>query len=425
MSRNKISEPVRTTESASRRETSRRKVAHPGGTNLEFAHLYNQRVVLETVRLRGPISRVEISEHTALSTQTVSNIVDKLMDRGVLHTLGRRSGRRGQPAFEIGLNPQGGFAIGLQLDRDHMTGVLLDLAGTVHQRFHREWLFPSPDEGLPCLVETVHLLIAAQRLQPEDIWGIGLALPGPLDIRLGSAIAPPNFPGWDGFPIRDLLSERVHLPVFLENDATAAAVGERWFGKGRDLNDYFYVFFGVGLGGGMILDGKPYRGAFDTAAMFGHIPVEPRGVRCACGGIGCLENYASLASLYTWLKERGRGVQTAAELTVMYQQADPLLIDWLNQAVDRLIPGLIMIENILNPEAILFGGRLPVVLIDALVDLLEQRLPDVQMRSLSRHPTLLRAEAVDDSAVLGAATLPLFAAFSPEQEILSKTRELA
>lgn len=420
MSENKKTESLRTVRNMTRHEAAPRKVVQPAGTNLEVAHLYNQKVVLETVRLHGPLSRVEISGHTALSTQTVSNIVDKFMGCGVLQTLGRRSGRRGQPAIEIDLNPQGGFAVGLQLDRDHMTGVLLDLEGTVLQRIHKEWLFPSPEEGLPYLIETVRSFIADQGLHLEQIWGVGLALPGPLDLQAGSAIAPPNFPGWDGVPIRDLLSEAVHLPVYLENDATAAAVGERWFGNGRNLNNYFYVHFGIGLGGGMILDGRPYRGASDTAAMFGHIPVDPAGARCACGGIGCLENYASLASLYSILNEHGRDGREAADLTKLYQIQDPILMGWLNQAVEKLIPGLIMIENILNPEAIIFGGRLPDELLGALVAMLDARLPSVRMRALSRHPRLLRAEAAGDSAVLGAGTLPLFAAFSPEHAILSK-----
>lgn len=389
------------------------------GTNLTFAHLYNQRIVLETVRLRGPLSRVEISGHTALSTQTVTNIVDKLLDRGVLQTGERRSGRRGQPAVEIDLNPQGAFAVGLHLDRDHMTGLLLDLSGKIHQSTHREWDFPSPDEALPFLAETVAALAQMQGLRIPDLWGVGLALPGPLDIQAGSPIAPPNFPGWDGVPIRDLLADAVGCPVYLENDATAAAVGERWFGQGREIRDYFYVFFGIGLGGGMILDGKPYRGAFDTAAMFGHLPVSPGGERCVCGGVGCLELSVSLASLYKTLELQGRIIQHASELTVLFAHSDRGLIDWLDRAADCLTPALVAIENLLNPAAIIFGGRLPEPLLDYLLDGLSRRLPPVQMRALPRHPQLLRAQFLEDAAALGAATLPLFEAFTPGREVLS------
>lgn len=369
--------------------------------------------------MRGPLSRVEISGHTALSTQTVSNIVDKLLERGVLLTGERRTGRRGQPAVEIDINPQGGYAVGLHLDRDHMTGVLLDLSGAMHQSVHVEWRFPSPDEAIPTLAQTVRTLAKKQGLNMDDVWGVGVALPGPLDIQSGSLIAPPNFPGWDGVPIRSLLSNAVERPIFLENDATAAAVGERWFGQGREISDYFYVLFGIGLGGGIVLDGKPYRGAFDTAAMFGHLPIDPHGERCVCGGIGCLELSVSLASLYKTLESLGNPVQSASELAALLDQNHKGLGEWLDRAADRLAPALVTIENLLNPEAIIFGGRLPTPLLDSLLAGLEQRLPNMRMRALPRHPRLLRACTVEDAAALGAATLPLFEAFTPGREVMS------
>jgi len=391
------------------------------GTNLKYAHQYNQRVILETVRLRGPLSRVEISSHTALSTQTVSNIVEQLLDRGVLQVGERRSGRRGQPAVEIDLNPRGGYAIGLHLDRDHMTGVLLDLSGTPHQTINLEWDFPTPDEALPHLVNAINILIQEHGVTAEDIWGVGLALPGPLDVAAGSMMAPPNFPGWDQFPIRDTLSQRVNLPVYLETDATAAAVGERWFGHGRDMQDFFYIFFGVGVGGGMILDGKPYRGAFNTAAMFGHIPAEPNGERCVCGGRGCLELYISLASLYETVNPQHSVQESANVVAQCFENKDPRLMAWLDQAADRLTPALVTLENLLNLEAIIFGGRFPAPILDDLLARVSKRLPDVQMRGLQQHPRLLRMHADDSSAALGAATLPLFEAFTPSDSVMAKT----
>ncbi len=390
------------------------------GTNIEFAHFYNQRVVLETVRLHGPISRAEISGRTSLSAQTISNLVDKLLERGVLALGERRNGRRGQPAVEIDINPGGGYGVGLHLDRDHLTGVLLDLAGASLQTVHREWSFPSPEEAIPAMVETVNALVSEQGLRVSDLWGVGLALPGPLDVRAGSLVNPPNFPGWNGVPIRSLLSERLDTPVFLDTDATAAAVGERWFGRGRDVHDYFYVFFGIGLGGGMILNGKPYRGAFDNAAMFGHLPVEPGGARCGCGGQGCLELSVSLASLYAALHAQGRSAENVTDLVTLLDAQDAAMRDWLERAAQRLVPALITVEHLLSPEAILFGGRLPIPLLDWLLERLDQLLPGVQMRALAHHPLLARASAAEDAAALGAATLPLFEAFTPGQGILSK-----
>ena len=390
------------------------------GTNSESAHFHNQRVVLETVRIYGPLSRAEISGRTALSSQTISNIVDKLLSRGTLEMRGRRAGQRGQPAIELKINPRGGYAVGLSLDRDYLTGVLLDLEGTAHQLIHHEWNFPSLTDALPLMVETVQRLIQQQGLETDDIWGVGVGAPGPLDLQAGSLVNPPNFPGWNGLPLRALLSDALGLPVFLENVATAAAVGERWFGQGRDVRDYFYVFFGIGLGGGMILDGRPYQGGFDNAAMFGHIPVEPGGLPCECGGTGCLERYVSLASLYEALDEAGRSVESVGDLSERLASEDPALMTWLEQASERLARALVTVENLLNPSAVIFGGRLPVPLMEWLLARLEVRLPALQMRALAHHPRLLRAQATDHTAALGAATLPLFEMITPGQTAHTK-----
>lgn len=393
------------------------------GANLEYAHKHNQRVILETVRLHGPLSRVEISRHTALSTQTVSNIVDKLLESDILQIGARRSGLRGQPAVEIDLNPKGGYAIGLHLDRDHMVGVLLDLCGGQHQLIQHEWNFPTPEDALPCLKATVISLYRREGLRKSDIWGVGLALPGPLDLQAGRLVSPPNFPGWDGVPISDLLSDAVDLPVFLENDATAAAVGERWFGQGREVRNYFYVFFGVGVGGGMVIDGKPYRGAFNTAAMFGHISVEPHGERCLCGGRGCLELYISLASLYASIDGPGETPHSVAEVTKHFEDQDPRLLAWIDQAADHLAPALVTLENLLNPEAIVFGGRFPAPVFEALLSRVRVKLSDAQMSALAHHPRLLRAHTDNNAAALGAATLPLFESFTPSGGVMSSIQE--
>lgn len=387
--------------------------ARMSGANISSAHSHNQRVILETVRMYGPLSRAEISVRTALSSQTISNIVDKLLGHGTLQTQGRRSGRRGQPALELDINPQGGYSVGLHLDRDHLTGVLLDLSGQVHQVQHHEWNYPKPLEALPRLVETVQTLVRQQGLTMDQLWGVGVGLPGPLDLAADTPINPPNFPGWSDVPLRVLLSEQLHLPVYLETDATAAAVGERWFGQGRDYQDYFYVLFGVGVGGGMILDGKPYRGGGNNAAMFGHLPIEAHGERCGCGGIGCLELYVSLAALYTTLTASGQPIEQIGELGTLLENQDATLCAWLDQAAERLSRALIVIENLLNPTAVIFGGRLPPVLIDWLLRALEERLPQRQMNALRQHPRLLRAQAAEDAAALGAATLPLFDLFTP------------
>ncbi len=390
------------------------------GTNLTYAHQFNRRIVLETVRLHGPLSRADISRYTALTAQTVSNIVDKLLEEGVVTPTGRRTGARGQPAVEIGLNPDGGYAIGLHLDRDHLTGVLVDLAGGVRRRFYREWSFPTPAEAVPELVSVTQRLCLDGGIGLESLWGLGVCVPGPIETRTGRVTAPPNFPGWENAPLRDLLTAQLDLPTYLDTDATSAAVGERWFGAGREVEDFLYVYFSVGLGGGLILNGRPYRGPHSTAGMFGHLPVDPDGARCACGGIGCLELYASLASLYEALARAGIRAHAPSDLEWLLHGGDPVLLGWIEQAAARMARGLVIVENLLNPQAILFGGRLPDALLDRLLEELSRRLPDIRTRGVGDRLPLLKAEAAEDDAALGAATMPLFEALTPGQEVLAK-----
>ncbi|MER3482798.1 MAG: sugar kinase, partial [Meiothermus sp.] len=125
------------------------------GTNLEYTRFYNQRVVLEAIRLHEPVSRAEIARRTGLTNQTVSNIVGELLGRGVVQVGSKRMGRRGQPALEISLNPQGAFSIGLHLDRDHLAGVLMDLKGTVHRQVSYEAQMPSPAKALKLMQKAV------------------------------------------------------------------------------------------------------------------------------------------------------------------------------------------------------------------------------------------------------------------------------
>jgi predicted NBD/HSP70 family sugar kinase len=382
------------------------------GTNLKVSHVHNQRVVLETVRLRGPISRAEISDFTALTPQTISNIVDKLLDRGVLQTIGRRTGRRGQPALELDINPFGGYGIGVHLDRDLLTVVLLDLSGVCHQSSHHTWNFPTPDEAVPLIVSTVKDLIKRQGLSKEDLWGVGVALPGPLDLKAGKLVNPPNFPGWDGIPLRSLLSEQLHLPVFLETDATAAAEGERWFGKGKGIDDYFYVYFSIGLGGGMIVNGQPYLGAFGNAGMLGHLPVNPDGVKCPCGGTGCLELYVSLTSLYKAIADDYDHDKPEVDLDILLAAGDRKLMAWLQTAAGHLTTALITLETLLSPSAVIFGGHLPAPLLKWLIDEIEIRISRRRTNVLLPHPILIQSEIFESAAALGAATLPLFSEFA-------------
>src|SRR3546814_6312291 len=130
-------------------------------------------------------------------------------------------------------------------------------------------------------------------------------MPGPFNVDSMSFVGPTTLEGWDSVPIADRLSSLTGLPAFLGGDSLAAALGEKMHGVGRDLDSFYYVYFGVGLGGGAVIDGQPFAGAWGNAGEFGHIPVVPAGKPCSCGSRGCLEGYVSLHALRGWLRDAG------------------------------------------------------------------------------------------------------------------------
>ena len=394
------------------------------GTNLKFAKAYNVRIVLETIRLFGPLSRADVARRTELTAQTVSNITRKLLKRGLIEEASRQQDGRGAPSVMLALRPDCAFSIGIDLDKDHLTAVLVDFVGTVRHRRHMELNFPLPDEAMDLIVETAGALMAAEGVRLDQIWGVGVGLPGPLDIASGSVVTnvvnPKAFPGWVDVPVADILMQRLQTPIYLENNATAAAVGERRYGAGRHISTFFYVFFGAGLGGGMIINGQPYEGRTGNAGELGYVPTSGE-----LDGAGEFKRphlgvYFNLPRLYKLLAGAGRSVAVPTDLEPLLEEGNPHLLEWLDTGAEKLAPVVLGIEYLLDPEAIFFGGRLPAPLIRALMERLETILPNIRVDGKHFMPKLLTATAGADAAALGVATLPLHAAFAPAPKVLMK-----
>src|SRR5207237_9488616 len=157
----------------------------------------------------------------------------------------------------------------------------------------------------------------------ETIAVIGFSGPGPLDSKTGVIFTPPNLPGWDHVPLRDIFTEHFHIPIFVENDANAAGLGEHMFGGGRGSNSIVYITISTGIGGGVIIDGKILEGVSGTAGEVGHMTIDWHGERCNCGNIGCLEYIASGTSIARKANEAihaGEGIELLTFACTMPQQ---------------------------------------------------------------------------------------------------------
>lgn len=379
------------------------------GTNLKYSRDHNMRVTLQAVRLHNPVSRPELAEITGLTPQAIAYMCRELLDDGLIIETGRRRGGRGQPAAELSINPDGAYAVGVNIDRDHLTVLLSDLAGTVRGRVHWEENFLLPDETFRRVERAFHNLLDEAGLTPDDIAGVGLAMPYKLGF-LRTEYTPRVYAAWRDYPAAERLRAITGCPVLLANDASAAAFGEIHYGLGVDYRHFFFVFVGVGLGGGLVVNGDYVPGAQGQGGEIGFIP--------AVDGSGkpmrdqTIEASISLAALYSRLEREGTSVTDPDSLAALHAKGYGPVTDWLEEASEGLLMTLITIICVVSPEAIIIGGRLPPSMIDGLIDAAERRLLPFRAK-LPTFPLILRSASSSDAAALGAAILPFADLFPP------------
>jgi predicted NBD/HSP70 family sugar kinase len=406
------------------------------GTNLPKVGRYNRAVVLDQIQLADGISRVEIARHTGLTPQTVSGIVRRLLDEGIVREDGpSRVPSGGKPRTTLRVNADAGCAIGLHFDPAELTCAVVDLLGRPLVAKRR----PTPPDTDPAQVVAAMAELIADVLAEADVprsrvLGLGLATPGPIDQDLGMIVAPPQLANWTRVPMKRMLSDATGLPVTLDNDATAAAVGERWSGAGRGVANFAYFFLGTGIGGGLILDHQVYRGGSMNAGEFGHTSVLPDGPECYCGNRGCLETLvnpsAIVANVHRRLAERHGGSVLSepfdrdptsvdhAAIRVAASAGDPLAAAVIDEAAAHVASVAVNVANITDVDLIVLGGH-------GILHV-EKRYGDAVASALASRPLSRHIRRVDvalsplgaDAAVVGSAALVLHATYSPQLSAL-------
>lgn len=390
------------------------------GTNLEQAKAHNRRVVIEAIRTNGPLSRAVIARLTALTVQTVSNIVEELERSELLKADSPQKLARGQPITPYSINPDGAYSIGLELERDHAAGVLTDLSGTIRARITRPIDPPTPEQAIPILAAISAELQAAFPFDRNRLLGVGIAMPGRYAAEGVTSLTPIALPGWQHYEVGPELERLVGVPVLVENDATAAAIGERLYGVARGLSSFVYLFLGGGIGAGMFLDGHLYRGSRANAGEIGHIVVEPNGLSCVCGKRGCLDRYVSLGAAYEHLKIADPGAHRVEELDAMVDAAGPALDGWLDAAAEPMRRTIDFLELAFDPQTIVLGGPMPAGLLARLAARMEPLYPPVNPAEERRIPRIMTAATGKDTSILGAAALPVFSETNPQFAVLQK-----
>ena len=384
------------------------------GTNLERAGDHNQRVTLHAIRVNGPITRAELAIITGLTAPAIANITKRLLTDKLIQEAGRRRGGRGQPATKLVINPDSWFSIGLNVDRDHITMVVLDFEGRVRARASSEMAFALPRDVEQFFRKSVGKLLAKVGIGRERLAGIGVALPDDMPRAATLPHQPANYGVWASTDVASLLIGTLHVPVYVENDAAAATMGEMQFGLGKKYQTFFYILITAALGGSLVIEGNHFRGATGRSGELGLL----RG-RDVTGHERQIQNIVSLSALYSRLGAQGITVSEPHDLTALDASGQAIIDAWVEASVDSLLDTLLAINCLVNPEVILIGGRLPSGIVDRLATRLNQRL-EAHTGTVPAIAPVSRAALSDDAPAVGAAILPFSHRLLPTRTALMK-----
>ena len=374
------------------------------GANVEDAGEYNRGVVLRCIHRQAPISRAEIARQTGFTKPAIARIVDRLLDEGLIIEARRRHGLRGQPAIELEINPDAFFAIGINIDRDHLTILAVDAVGNVRARVHHEKRYILPAEFMQLTADAISHFQRSRLIDDAHLAGIGLAMPDWLG-EISFLGKPDDYGEWLDFDVRTALENLTQHPVFIENETNAAALAELDYGLGAESRSFFYIAINACPGGGLVLDGYGHRGAMGLSGEIGWLPIADARDKKA-QKVELLGEIFSLFFLYKFLGEQGIEVSVPHDLLTLDARGKALVSQWLKGMSAHLAVAVKHIGMIVDPDAIILGGRLPIRMIDELLRYVHGHL-NVGDTAL---PTLHRASLGEDASAIGAAAMPMAAA---------------
>lgn len=334
--------------------------------NRNLMRAINRFAILHAIRDAGTISRVDLARRTGLSQATVTGITAELLGEGML--LEKEGGRSdgGRRPVPLALNPGGAYTVGVHLSVDQIAVVLMDLQAGI-LKTHTKALEPenyTPERMVEVLVESVQTCLWQADFTKKQISGIGVAIPGLIDSRTGFVHYVPNYK-WNNIGLADRLRERMGVAVYVENSANTLAIFEQWFGAGRGADNFLLITTEHGIGAGLVLDGKIYRGSSGIAGEFGHTVVDDQGPLCRCGQKGCLEAICGNNAILREAKEairRGQWVIKTGEPTIEEVLADakggnPALRAIYQRVGRTLGVGIGNLCKLFDPEKIIITGK--------------------------------------------------------------------
>lgn len=313
---------------------------------------HHRALVLRLLRQKGPMSRADIAKNLGLASSVVTRLVRELITEGCVVEAEQVETPIGRRPTLISLNPDFATAIGAHIQRDKLECALINIGGRVLGRWEMPLSTPPvPDQVIPSLSQAI---VALRR---NNTIGVGIAVSGLVDVRTGHEVFSPVL-GWEDVGIQKMVEDSCHLPVRVENDANVLAVAEFLYGAGKNYSTFVCVMVGEGLGSGIIIDGRIYRGAFGGAGEIGHTTVsfEENAPVCRCGERGCLEEFCSNRALDREAKRLG--YSNWRTMAVAARSGDAEAKQTFQKFGYLLGLGIKNVVNVVNPEAVIIGGEL-------------------------------------------------------------------
>lgn len=336
-----------------------------GGTSLKGLRRNNRGLVYRAIWDLKGISRAELATVTGLHPATITHIVDDLLDDQMILEIGATEAPVGRPPSQLKINAEAAYIVSVSLARTAVSAALIDLGGNVGENIHFGGLnlLDEQEYTIARLQQAVELLLERAQAMNRKVIGIGVGFPGPVDPSTGQTYLPeaqglrePFFPS-----LSSVLAERFKQPVFIDNDANAMALAEKYFGEGKYANDFVCIDCSLGIGASIVINGEVYYGMRGNAGEIAHNSVDIKGKLCECGRRGCLTCYASIPEIIQQVAEAtSRTPETLSvnQIATLYTAGNKETIEVIQQIATYLGHEVIDIVNLIAPEVVILTGDL-------------------------------------------------------------------
>lgn len=383
--------------------------------NKELIKDINRSLVINEIRMNGPISRTDISKNLNLGLSTVTNIVEELENQNLVHEVGEADSTGGRKPILLEFNYNYGYIIGIKIEENNLIFALTNLKSEIIEK--RVVPFKKGTNSntvLNMVVENIEKLITKIPYN-KNLMGIGVAVSGLVDQQKGKLIYS-GMLNWSNVEIGNIVENKFNVPVYVDNDVNAYTLAELWYGHGRELNNFIVVTYGSGIGSGIVINKKLYTGDFGGAGEIGHMVLVAEGRKCECGQRGCLEAYASENFIVDYIRDNIKmysesKIDLTEDLSIekVYEYAkegDMLAIDVLRLSAKYLGYGLLSVINLLNPSTIILAGE-GMIAKDIILPVINDIVKNNFFKMHEKKVQIKVSELGDEGWVIGASTLAI------------------